>query len=101
MKDNVKALALSCLLIPGAAFAQINVGDTVGSTETDILAALEAQGYTSMEIEFEDDEIEVEAMLDGQEYEIEISPETGDVLAINLEDEEEDDDEDEEDETDS
>ena len=99
MTKHGKLALLAALLIPGGALAQFNVGDELGTTETAIQAALEAQGYTVIEIEFEDDEIEVAAMLDGQLFEFEISPETGLVLEIEEEDED-DDDEDEDDEED-
>ena len=91
-----KTALLATLLIPVAALAQINGGDQLGSSETAIQAALEAQGYTITEIETEDREIEVEATSGGLSYEIEVSEETGLVLAAYQEDDDEgDDDEDE------
>ena len=97
MITDYKTALLAGLLIPGMALAGINQGDNLGTSEAAIRAALEAEGYVASEIEFEDGEIEVEAMLDGQAYEIEISPETGQVLAVMLEDEDDDDDDDEDD----
>lgn len=100
MANLSKSALLVTLLIPGAALAQINVGDELGSSETAIQAALEAQGYTITEIETEDGEIEVEATSGGQSFEFEVSPETGLVLAAyqeHDEDGEEDDDADEDD----
>ena len=94
MLTHTKATLLAALLIPGAAFAQINAGDTLGTTETAIRAALESQGYVIDEIEVEDDEIEVEALLGEQMCEIEISPETGVDLAAHEEDADDDDKED-------
>jgi hypothetical protein len=97
MTSLSKTALFASLLIPGAALAQINIGDQLGSSETAIQAALEAQGYTITEIETEDGEIEVEAMIGGQSFEFAISPETGLVLSAypddgdNGEDENEDD----------
>ena len=73
-------------LIPAAAFANFAVGDTVGTDLDEIRAKFEAQGYTVTEIEVEDGEIEVEYVLDGQEYEVTIAPDTGVVLEVELED---------------
>lgn len=92
MIKHGKLLLLSGLLIPGIAMAQINAGDTLSTTEDAIRAELESQGYVISEIEYEDDEIEVEATLNGQAYEIDINPETGAVLEVELEDDESDDD---------
>ncbi|MGH1466188.1 MAG: PepSY domain-containing protein [Cognatishimia sp.] len=98
MANLSKTALLAALLIPSAALAQINVGDLLGSSETAIQAALEAQGYTVTEIEVEEGEIEVEATNGGQSFDFEVSPETGLVLAAYQEDdeggEEEDDDDD-------
>lgn len=100
MTTNTKALILAGLLIPGAAFAQFQTGDVIGTTEADIRAAVEAQGYTVSEIEFEDGEIEVQALLDGLMYEIEVAADTGLVVEIELDDDDcgDDDDEDDDDE---
>ncbi|MFD1156684.1 PepSY domain-containing protein [Roseovarius aestuarii] len=84
MIKYAKPALLAGLLIPGIAFAQINKGDALGSSEAAILSALEAQGYTITGIETEGGEIEVDAMLDGTAYEIEVSAETGMVIEIEL-----------------
>jgi uncharacterized membrane protein YkoI len=89
MINNGKLVLLAALMIPGAAFAQINVGDTVGSTEAAVRSALEASGYAVLEIEVEDDEIEAEVTLDGTAYEIEVSAASGMVLEIEVEDDDE------------
>ena len=70
----------------------VAVGDTVGTDVEEIRSKLEAEGYTVTEIEIEDGEIEVEYVVDGQEYEITMSGETGQVLEVELEDDDEDDD---------
>ncbi len=100
MTNFSKTALLATLLIPGAAMAQINVGDQLGSSETAIQAALEAQGYTITEIETEDREIEIEATIGGQSFEFEISPETGLVLAVYQEDDEDDEEDEDSDEYD-
>ena len=79
-------------LAPVAAIAAFAVGDTVGTDVEEIRSKLEAEGYTVTEIEIEDGEIEVEYVVDGQEYEITMSGETGQVLEVELEDDDEDDD---------
>ena len=86
MKKLVTAALVGKLMVPVIAFAQINAGDTVGTSEDAIRTALEAQGYEVKEFELEDDEIEVEAVLDGTEYEIEVSVETGKVVEVELDD---------------
>lgn len=85
-----KLALVAGLLLPVTAMAQVNLGDNLGSSEAAIRTALEAQGYAVLEIEREGGEIEVEAILNGQEYEIEISAETGLILEIELEDDSED-----------
>jgi hypothetical protein len=97
MTSLSKTALFASLLIPGAALAQINIGDQLGSSETAIQAALEAQGYTITEIETEDGEIEVEATIGGQSFEFEVSPETGLVLAAHQDDDEDGEDENEDD----
>ena len=86
-----KTTLLTTLIFPGLALAQVNVGDALGTSELDIRSALEAQGYVIAEFEIEDDEIEVEATLDSVAYEIEVSPEDGTVLEIEMDDEDESD----------
>jgi len=86
--ENLKTLTLVGLLIgaPALAMANISVGDTVGTDEAEIRAAVEAQGYTVTEIEIEDGEIEVEVLLDGVETELVVDMTTGIVTEIELED---------------
>ena len=97
MANLSKTVLLASLLIPGAALAQINIGDQLGTSVTAIQAALEAQGYAITEIETEDGEIEVEATIGGQSFEFEVSPETGLVLNAYLEGDEDDEDDNEDD----
>lgn len=60
-------------------------GDIVGVTESDIRTNLTNSGYLVESIEFDDDEIEIEATLDGLVYEIELSSTTGSVIEIEQE----------------
>lgn len=94
---HTKTTLIAALLIPGVAFAQLDTGAPIGTTEDAIRATLEEKGFEITEIEYEDEEIEVEAMLDGKAYEIELSAETGMVVEIELDDD--DDDEDDEDDS--
>lgn len=80
LKAGILAAALAAVAAPTIAAALSN-GEAVGTTEADIRAALEAQGYEIDEIA-----IEVEAMRDGVPYEIEISLATGEVLEIEQDD---------------
>ena len=85
--NHAKLALLAGLLVPGVALAQINVGDTMPVENAEILSMLEADGYRVLEIETEDGEIEVEAVRDGQTFEIEIAADTGMILEIELDDE--------------
>lgn len=97
MMKHGKLALFATLLVPGTAFAQINVGDELGASETAIRTALQAQGYTATEIEIENGEIELEAQTGGELFEIEISAETGMVLAVYREFDDDGEDEDEDD----
>lgn len=87
----VAALAAVAVAAPAAA---LEIGDVLGVDAAAVRSALEAQGYVIEEIETDDDEIEVDAMLDGVEWEIEVSAADGSVLEIEREDSEQDDDDD-------
>ena len=100
MIKHSKTLLLAGLLIPGAAFSDISKGDVLGVSADAITAAVEAQGYSGAKVEVEDGEIEVEAFLNGQEYEIEVSSETGEVLAVYRDDDDHDDNDDDDDDDD-
>ena len=82
--ENLKTLTLVTLLIgtPALAFANISVGDTVGTDEAEIRTMVEAQGYTVQDIEIEDGEFEVEVLMDGVESELAIDMVTGMVTEI-------------------
>lgn len=88
-------LSLTGLLAgTGIAMAAVNVGDTLGTTEDEIRAALTAEGYSVEEIETEENEIEAEVSLDGKEIEVVVDAKSGLVLEIELEDPDEDDEKD-------
>lgn len=91
LKAGLLAASLAAVSVPSIA-AALSAGDTAGTTETDIRAVLEAEGYDIKGFEYEDDEIEVEAMLDGKLFEIEISPKTGVIMEVELDDDDDDDD---------
>ncbi len=78
------------IAVPALALAATTVGDVVGTSEAEIRASLESQGYTVQEIEFEDDEIEVEVLYDGKPFEIELASDTGTVIEIEAEDDDDD-----------
>lgn len=86
MNPTTKLTLLAALMIPGAAIAAVSEGDMLGTTEADVQAALEAQGYVVTEIELENDEIEAEVTLDGAAFEIEVAVATGMVLEIEADD---------------
>lgn len=80
-------LSIAALIAaPAVAFAAVSVGDVIGTTEAEIRANLESEGYVITEIEFEDDEIEVEVIYEGKELEIELAVDTGAIVEIELED---------------
>jgi len=86
LKTQVLVAAMGIAALPIVAQAALTEGTLVGTSETEIRAALETEGFVVTEIESEDGEIEVEATLDGQEYEIGLSAETGEVLEIEQDD---------------
>ena len=92
-----KPVILAALLFPTVAFAQIGVGDVAGTNEAQILAFLEANGYTIQDVETDRSELEVEVMLDGIAYEIEIDLATGQITEIEAGHEDGDDDDDDDD----
>lgn len=81
---DTRTFALATL-IPGAALAQMTFGQPIGTSEDEIRANLQRQGYTVTYIEVELDEIEVEAIKDGVEYEIELAA-NGTITAFDRED---------------
>lgn len=97
MTTLTKSIFTASLLIPGAAFATVNLGDVLGTTEAAVTASLEAAGYQVLEIETEDGEIEADAELDGALFEFEVADDTGAVVEIEREDEDNADEDDDDD----
>lgn len=91
MTTFTKAMIVA-LLIPGAALAQLGLGETAGHSEDAIVAFLTGQGYEVIETEIDGDEFEAEVSRDGIAYEVEVSLTTGRIVEIGLEDDDEDDD---------
>lgn len=92
--EQFKTLTLATLILatPALAMANITVGDTLGTDEAVIRAAMEAQGYVVREIEFEHGKIEVEVYKDGVETELTLSAANGVITGIELENDSRDDD---------
>lgn len=86
MTGLTKPALLAALMIPGAAIAAINVGDTAGTSPEAITAALAAQGYEVLKIETDDGEYEVDARLNGTLFEIEVARASGMVTGIEMDD---------------
>jgi len=84
------ALFLSAALVPGLAIAEVQSGTTLGNSIENIIANLEADGFTVMETETDDGVFEAEVMLNGILYEIEVDLDDGDVIEIELEDDDDD-----------
>lgn len=97
MTGLTKPALLAALMIPGAAIAAINVGDTAGTSPEAIRATLTAQGYEVLKIETDHDEYEIDARMDGTLFEIEVARSSGMVTGIELDDDRGDDDDDDRD----
>lgn len=91
LKKALLAASAGVLIAPVVALAAPAVGDTVGTSLEEVMNNLTDAGYEVREIEAEDDELEAVVLANGQLLELEISPETGMILSVELE---EDDDED-------
>lgn len=66
------------------AFAQFEVGDTLGHSVSEIAGSLESGGYEIREIDVERNRIEIEAVLEGSKYEIKVDPQSGQVIKVEL-----------------
>ena len=93
--------SIALLLGTGAALASFNVGDSLGTTEADIRAALEAKGAVVEEIETEDNLVEAEIVLDGVEMEIAVDLSSGAIAEIETDDDDDGDNEDDDDDSDN
>ena len=86
LSPRIAALIAGVVVVPAVAFAAVAEGDLVGTSEAEIRKQLTSMGYEVTEIEVEDDEIEADVVLNGQQFEIEINPETGKVTEIEADD---------------
>ena len=81
------ALIASALALPaGVATAAVSTGDYVGKSQTMIAKSLKREGYKVLEFEMESGLIEVEVTYRGKRYEILVSPKTGRILGIGIDD---------------
>ncbi len=76
------ALVAGTALAPALAHAELSVGNVLGTTISQVSAALEQQGYSVSEIEMEDGKIEAEVTVDNQALEIEVDAATGKILEL-------------------
>lgn len=86
LSKALTGLALATVLTPSIAFADVTLGDIIGTTDAQIQSKLETAGYTIDEIEREDGKIEVEVKSGNQEFEIVIASDSGKVIEIEPED---------------
>ncbi|MFK7792820.1 MAG: PepSY domain-containing protein [Devosiaceae bacterium] len=94
LKKSLLAASAGLVVAPVLALAAPTVGDTVGTSVQDVMSNLINAGYEVREIEADDDELEAVVLADGQLLELEISPETGMIISVELEDDDDDDDDD-------
>ena len=77
------ALSLAASLASGTALAvDLVPGTQIGTSALEIVSALAAEGYEVIEYEHETDEIEVEAVKDGQHLKLEINPTSGEIVKV-------------------
>ena len=91
MTKTTLAALLASLAIPATAFA-LTVGETMSTDMDELRTMFEAEGFTVLEIEMEDGEIEIEYEKDGMVFEADVDAETGMLTGIEIEDDEDDDD---------
>jgi len=96
LKKALLAASAVVLVAPVIALAAPTVGDSVGTNLEEVMNNLTNAGYEVREIEAEDDELEAVVLADGQLLELEISPETGMILSVELEEDDDEDDDDDE-----
>lgn len=94
MKKALLAASAGILVAPVVALAAPTVGDSVGTSLEEVMNNLTNSGCEVREIEAEDDELEAVVLVDGQLLELEISPETGMILSVELEEDDGEDDDD-------
>lgn len=79
---RIPTLALGLAGLAGAALAQPQLGETLGTSAGDVAAALSAQGYEVTRYAEADGRIDVIAVKDGQRLALYLDPETGAVRAL-------------------
>ena len=90
-------LAAGILAAAASASAAVSVGDALGTSEAEVRAALEAQGYVVEEIELKAGTLEVEAAMDDKEVEFVVGLQSGSVTEAETEDADDDNDADDSD----
>jgi hypothetical protein len=90
LKKNMLAGSAGILVVPAIALAAPTVGDMVGTNLEDVMNSLTSAGYEVREIEAEDDELEAVILAEGRLLELEISPETGMIVSVELEEDDDD-----------
>jgi hypothetical protein len=78
------AMAGVAMLLPVAAFAGMMPGDMLGTSDSEIRAALSQRGYVVGDIEMEHGHIQAEAQARDARYEISVDPKTGKIVAIEI-----------------
>lgn len=86
MKTTNILLTSTLALFAVSADAAVETGDVIGTSETEIRAVLEGDGYDVQSITFDEEEIEIDALFDGKEVEIELSSDEGAILEIEFDD---------------
>jgi hypothetical protein len=90
LKKTLLAGSAGILVVPAIALAAPTVGDMVGTNLEDVMNSLTSAGYEVREIEAEDDELEAVILAEGRLLELEISPETGMIVSVELEEDDDD-----------
>jgi hypothetical protein len=90
IEKNMLAGSAGILVVPAIALAAPTVGDMVGTNLEDVMNSLTSAGYEVREIEAEDDELEAVILAEGRLLELEISPETGMIVSVELEEDDDD-----------
>lgn len=89
LKHLLHTTALTAAILPASAFA-ITIGQSLGTDEAAIRNALEAEGYTVLDFENDDGELEFEVQFGSERFELEVDSATG--LVSELESDDDDDD---------
>lgn len=88
-KINIAKLAAAVaalMIVPAVAMADLSTGDIVGKTEAEVRTLLKEQGYEVKDVEMDGAEFEAEVVLNGEEFEFHIDPQTGKITKIERDD---------------